>query len=189
MNIYPVGISHLNGGTYQSQKEGIIFHFISRQKKILRVRPGGRIYLVWRSLSGSDESDGSLTQKDVSIQPLLAISTLANTESKLYSKDILWMVSWISIGNLLSPDITFGFDFSDFPLRAEMCQTYNLAFSKPGIAQRWKERTGQVFLCESWTRGFSTLKAKFPVYLPFLPAIGNCSLLSWITSWVKIDKT
>jgi hypothetical protein len=89
--------------------------------------------------------------ENVSIQPLLATSALADSESsstRRYPIDVIMKLN----GELLSPDITFGFDFSAFPSSGDV-QTTISAFQNR-IANDEQEMNRQVFSV-IMTRGFS----------------------------------
>ncbi len=149
MNIDTQGNFTLNG-TYQISEGEYNFSLYNVVKKKFTVRPGGRITWYGDPYQGVMNLTAAYTE-NVSIQPLLTSSALANTESsstRRYPVDVIMNLN----GELLSPDITFGFDFSEFPSSGDV-QTTISAFQNR-IANDEQEMNRQVFSV-IMTRGFS----------------------------------
>ncbi len=149
MNIDTQGNFTLNG-TYQISQGEYNFSLYNVVKKKFSVRPGGRITWYGDPYQGIMNLTAEYTE-NVSIQPLLATSALADSESsstRRYPIDVIMKLN----GELLSPDITFGFDFSAFPSSGDV-QTTISAFQNR-IANDEQEMNRQVFSV-IMTRGFS----------------------------------
>lgn len=149
MNIDTQGNFTLNG-TYQISQGEYNFSLYNVVKKKFTLRPGGRITWYGDPYQGVMNLTAEYTE-NVSIQPLLANSALADGESsssRRYPVDVIMKLN----GELLSPDISFGFDFSAFPSSGNV-QTTVSAFQNK-IANDEQEMNRQVFSV-IMTRGFS----------------------------------
>ncbi len=140
MNIDTQGNFTLNG-TYEISEGEYNFSLYNLVKKKFTVRPGGRITWYGDPYQGVMNLTAEYTE-NVSIQPLLSSSTLVNNEtssSRRYPVSVIMNLN----GELLSPDITFGFDFSEFPSSGDV-QTTISAFQNK-IANDEQEMNRQVF--------------------------------------------
>ncbi|WP_245803689.1 translocation/assembly module TamB domain-containing protein [Algoriphagus marinus] len=149
MNIDTQGNFSLTG-TYEISEGEYNFSLYNVVKKKFTIRPGGRITWYGDPYQGIMNLTAEYTE-NVSIQPLLASSSVTDNEttsSRRYPVDVIMNLN----GELLSPDITFGFDFSEFPPSGDV-QTTISAFQNR-IANDEQEMNRQVFSV-IMTRGFS----------------------------------
>jgi hypothetical protein len=149
MNIDTQGDFTLNG-TYQISEGEYNFSLYNVVKKKFTIRPEGRITWYGDPYQGIMNLTAVYTE-NVSIQPLLATSVLQDSESsssRRYPVDVIMKLN----GELLSPDISFGFDFSAFPSSGNF-QTTVSAFQNK-VANDEQEMNRQVFSV-IMTRGFS----------------------------------
>ncbi len=149
MNIDTQGNFSLNG-TYVISEGEYNFSLYNVVKKKFSIRPGGRITWYGDPYQGVMNLTAVYTE-NVSIQPLLTTtpgSPAETTTSRRYPVDVIMNLN----GELLSPDITFGFDFDEFPSSGEV-QTTISAFQNR-VANNEQEMNRQVFSV-IMTRGFS----------------------------------
>lgn len=150
MNIDTQGNFTLNG-TYEITEGKYNFSLYNVLKKEFDIRPGGRINWFGDPYKGIMNLSAEYTET-VSLQPLMAntrgLETDNSTSSRRYPVKVLMNLE----GELLSPEINFGFDFSEFPTNGEMQTTISSFQNK--IASDEQEMNRQVFSV-IMTRGFS----------------------------------
>ncbi|UZD22373.1 translocation/assembly module TamB domain-containing protein [Algoriphagus halophytocola] len=183
MNVDTQGNFTLNG-TYEITEGLYNFSLYNVLKKEFRIKPGGRI--TWYG----DPYEGIMNisaeyQESVSLQPLLASTVTTNTDqntgsSRRYPVKVLLNLE----GELLSPDITFGFDFTEFPSSGE-AQTTISSFQNR-IANDEQEMNRQVFSV-IMTRSFSP-EGQFSGVSNFSSSLGQL-LSSQLNSFLgQVDK-
>mgnify|MGYP003630808113 CR=1 FL=1 len=150
MNVDTQGNFTLNG-TYEITEGMYNFSLYNVLKKQFSIKPGGRISWYGDPYTGIMDISAEYTES-VSLQPLL-VSTTSNTNqntsaSRRYPVKVLLNLD----GQLLSPDISFGFDFSQFPSSGETQTTISSFQNK--IANDEQEMNRQVFSV-IMTRSFS----------------------------------
>ncbi|MEB2775979.1 translocation/assembly module TamB domain-containing protein [Algoriphagus sp. D3-2-R+10] len=150
MNVDTQGNFTLNG-TYEITEGMYNFSLYNVVKKQFSIKPGGRITWYGDPYSGIMDISAEYTES-VSLQPLL-LSTVStenqnSTSSRRYPVKVLLNLD----GELLSPDISFGFDFSAFPSSGETQTTISSFQNK--IANDEQEMNRQVFSV-IMTRSFS----------------------------------
>jgi len=148
MNIDTQGNFTLEG-TYAISQGEYNFSLYNVLKKKFTVRPGGRITWYGDPYQGVMNLTAEYTE-NVSIQPLLATTTITDdtNATRRYPVSVIMNLN----GELLSPDINFGFDFAEFPSSGDV-QTTISAFQNR-IANDEQEMNRQVFSV-IMTRGFS----------------------------------
>jgi len=142
MNIDTQGNFTLNG-TYEITEGKYNFSLYNVLKKEFSIKPGGRINWFGDPYKGIMNLSAEYTES-VSLQPLLnsnssSPSTQSSSSTRRYPVTVLMNLQ----GELLSPDISFGFDFSQFPSSGDV-QTTISAFQNK-IANDEQEMNRQVF--------------------------------------------
>lgn len=140
MNIDTQGTFQLNG-TYEVTEASYDFSLYNVVNKKFTVQPGGRISWYGDPYEGILDLTAQYTES-VSIQPLLATSTTQdqqNGTNRRYPVSVIMNLD----GELMSPDISFGFDFSELPNSGEV-QTAISSFQSR-IANDEQEMNRQVF--------------------------------------------
>ncbi|WP_268034429.1 translocation/assembly module TamB domain-containing protein [Algoriphagus sp. PAP.12] len=129
-------------GSYEITEATYDFSLYNVLKKKFDVEPGGRITWYGDPYQGVMNLKAKYTES-VSVAPLLATSTTQDQQSSVanrrYPVDVIMNLN----GELLSPDITFGFDFSQFPNNGDI-QTAISSFQSR-IANDEQEMNRQVF--------------------------------------------
>ncbi|WP_134204452.1 translocation/assembly module TamB domain-containing protein [Algoriphagus zhangzhouensis] len=129
-------------GSYEITQATYDFSLYNVLKKEFQVEPGGRITWYGDPYQGVMNLKAKYTES-VSVSPLLATSTTQDQQSSVanrrYPVDVIMNLN----GELLSPDITFGFDFSQFPNNGDI-QTAISSFQSR-IANDEQEMNRQVF--------------------------------------------
>lgn len=142
MNIDTQGNFTLNG-TYEITEGKYNFSLYNVLKKEFSIKPGGRINWFGDPYKGIMNLSAEYTES-VSLQPLLntnstSTSNQSSSSTRRYPVTVLMNLQ----GELLSPDISFGFDFSQFPSSGDV-QTTISAFQNK-IANDEQEMNRQVF--------------------------------------------
>ncbi|SFA99844.1 translocation/assembly module TamB domain-containing protein [Algoriphagus aquimarinus] len=150
MNIDTQGNFTLNG-TYEITEGKYNFSLYNVVKKQFNIKPGGRITWYGDPYAGIMDISAEYTET-VSLQPLLASTVTSQTESSTSSRRYPVKVLLNLDGELLSPDISFGFDFTEFPSSGETQTTISSFQNK--IANDEQEMNRQVFSV-IMTRSFS----------------------------------
>ncbi|SFU18171.1 Family of unknown function [Algoriphagus locisalis] len=150
MNVDTQGNFTLNG-TYEITEGMYNFSLYNVVKKQFSIKPGGRITWYGDPYSGIMDISAEYIE-NVSLQPLLLSSVTQTTQSSTTSRRYPVKVLLNLDGQLLSPDISFGFDFSEFPSSGETQTTISSFQNK--IANDEQEMNRQVFSV-IMTRSFS----------------------------------
>ena len=150
MNVDTQGNFTLNG-TYEITEGMYNFSLYNVVKKQFSIKPGGRITWYGDPYSGIMDISAEYTES-VSLQPLLISSVSQTNQSTTASRRYPVKVLLNLDGQLLSPDISFGFDFSEFPSSGETQTTISSFQNK--IANDEQEMNRQVFSV-IMTRSFS----------------------------------
>lgn len=150
MNIDTQGNFTLNG-TYEISEGKYNFSLYNVVKKQFNIKPGGRITWYGDPYAGIMDISAEYTET-VSLQPLLASTVTSQAESSTSSRRYPVKVLLNLDGELLSPDISFGFDFTQFPSSGETQTTISSFQNK--IANDEQEMNRQVFSV-IMTRSFS----------------------------------
>ncbi|MEB2784311.1 translocation/assembly module TamB domain-containing protein [Algoriphagus persicinus] len=150
MNIDTQGNFTLNG-TYEITEGMYNFSLYNVVKKQFSIKPGGRITWYGDPYTGIMDISAEYTES-VSLQPLLASTVSTDNQSSTSSRRYPVKVLLNLDGELLSPDITFGFDFTEFPSSGNTQTTISSFQNK--IANDEQEMNRQVFSV-IMTRSFS----------------------------------
>jgi hypothetical protein len=150
MNIDTQGNFTLNG-TYEITEGMYNFSLYNVVKKQFSIKPGGRITWYGDPYSGIMDISAEYTES-VSLQPLLLSSVTQASQNTTASRRYPVKVLLNLDGQLLSPDISFGFDFTEFPSSGETQTTISSFQNK--IANDEQEMNRQVFSV-IMTRSFS----------------------------------
>lgn len=150
MNIDTQGNFGLSGN-YEITKGQYNFSLYNVVKKQFTVQPGGRITWYGDPLQGVMNLRAEYTE-NLSLQPLMANNPNVNPENTTSSRRYPTKVIMDMSGELLSPDIKFGFNFDEFPNSTEN-QTTISAFQNR-VASDDQEMNRQVFSV-IMTRSFS----------------------------------
>ncbi|MEP0714101.1 MAG: translocation/assembly module TamB domain-containing protein, partial [Algoriphagus sp.] len=150
MNVDTQGNFTLNG-TYEITEGMYNFSLYNVLKKQFSIKPGGRISWYGDPYQGIMDISAEYTES-VSLQPLLANITTTDNQSSTSSRRYPVKVLLNLDGELLSPAISFGFDFSEFPSSGEIQTTISSFQTK--IAADEQEMNRQVFSV-IMTRSFS----------------------------------
>lgn len=150
MNVDTQGNFTLNG-TYEITEGMYNFSLYNVVKKQFRIKPGGRITWYGDPYAGIMDISAEYTES-VSLQPLLLSTVTANDQVSSSSRRYPVKVLLNLDGQLLSPDISFGFDFSEFPSSGDTQTTISSFQNK--IANDEQEMNRQVFSV-IMTRSFS----------------------------------
>lgn len=150
MNVDTQGNFTLNG-TYEITEGMYNFSLYNVVKKQFSIKPGGRITWYGDPYSGIMDISAEYTES-VSLQPLLLSSVTQTNQSTTATRRYPVKVLLNLDGQLLSPDISFGFDFSEFPSSGETQTTISSFQNK--IANDEQEMNRQVFSV-IMTRSFS----------------------------------
>jgi hypothetical protein len=140
LNIDTQGNFSMNGN-YEITEAKYNFSLYNIIRKEFLVEPGGRISWFGDPYQGTMDLK-AYYQESVSLQNLQANSNGAVEDPQMRRR---WPLKVLMIlkGNLLSPDISFNFDFSNFPSEGNV-QTYISAFQNR-IANDEQEKNRQVF--------------------------------------------
>jgi hypothetical protein len=141
MNIDTQGNFSLTG-TYEITEGKYNFSLYNIVKKQFNIRPGGRISWYGDPYEGVMDLTAEYVE-NVSIQPLLSATTTTDPNNSQARRRYPVKVIMDLEGALLSPDIQFGFDFSQFPSSGDI-QTTISAFQNR-IANDEQEKNRQVF--------------------------------------------
>jgi len=150
MNIDTQGNFTLNG-TYEITEGMYNFSLYNVVKKQFSIKPGGRITWYGDPYTGIMDISAEYTES-VSLQPLLASRVTAENQSSTSNRRYPVKVLLNLDGELLSPDIGFGFDFTEFPSSGDTQTTISSFQNK--IANDEQEMNRQVFSV-IMTRSFS----------------------------------
>lgn len=150
MKIDTQGNFTLNG-SYEITEGKYNFSLYNVLKKEFNIRPGGRISWYGDPYKGVMNLSAEYTE-NVSLEPLMATTTGLDTENSSATRRYPVEVVMNLEGELLSPDITFSFDFSQFPTNGDI-QTAISSFQNK-IANDEQEMNRQVFSV-IMTRSFS----------------------------------
>lgn len=150
MNVDTQGNFTLNG-TYEITEGMYNFSLYNVVKKQFSIKPGGRITWYGDPYSGIMDISAEYTES-VSLQPLLLSSVTQTNQNSTASRRYPVKVLLNLDGQLLSPDISFGFDFTEFPSSGETQTTISSFQNK--IANDEQEMNRQVFSV-IMTRSFS----------------------------------
>ncbi|WP_245942261.1 translocation/assembly module TamB domain-containing protein [Algoriphagus chordae] len=150
MNVDTQGNFTLNG-TYEITEGKYNFSLYNVVKKQFNIKPGGRIAWYGDPYTGIMDISAEYTES-VSLQPLMvntsSTATQNTTTSRRYPVKVLLNLD----GELLAPDISFGFDFTEFPTSGDAQTTISSFQNK--IANDEQEMNRQVFSV-IMTRSFS----------------------------------
>ncbi len=138
-------------GTYEITEGMYNFSLYNVVKKQFSIKPGGRITWYGDPYTGIMDISAEYTES-VSLQPLLANTVTSDNQNSTASRRYPVKVLLNLDGQLLSPDISFGFDFSGFPSSGETQTTISSFQNK--IANDEQEMNRQVFSV-IMTRSFS----------------------------------
>lgn len=150
MNIDTQGNFNLSGN-YEITQGQYNFSLYNVVKKQFSVQPGGRITWYGDPYQGIMNLTAEY-KENLSLQPLMANSPTANPENNTSSRRYPTRVIMKMSGELLSPEIEFGFNFDEFPNTTEN-QTTIAAFQNR-VANDDQEMNRQVFSV-IMTRSFS----------------------------------
>jgi hypothetical protein len=150
MNIDTQGNFNLSGN-YEITQGQYNFSLYNVVKKQFTVQPGGRITWYGDPYQGVMNLTAEY-KENLSLQPLMANSPTANPENNTSSRRYPTRVIMKMSGELLSPEIEFGFNFDEFPNTTEN-QTTIAAFQNR-VANDDQEMNRQVFSV-IMTRSFS----------------------------------
>lgn len=150
MNIDTQGNFNLSGN-YEITQGQYNFSLYNVVKKQFSVQPGGRITWYGDPYQGVMNLTAEY-KENLSLQPLMANSPTANPENNTSSRRYPTRVIMKMSGELLSPEIEFGFNFDEFPNTTEN-QTTIAAFQNR-VANDDQEMNRQVFSV-IMTRSFS----------------------------------
>ncbi|WP_297335094.1 translocation/assembly module TamB domain-containing protein [Algoriphagus sp.] len=182
MNIDTQGLFTLSG-TYEITEAMYNFSLYNVLRKEFTVEPGGRITWYGNPYEGVMNLTAKYTEQ-VSIQPLVARTSVSEQESSLTRRRFPVNVIMNLRGELLSPEFDFGFDFSQFPSSGEI-QTAISAFQSR-IANNEQEMNRQVFSV-IMTRSFSP-EGQFAGVNSFSNSLGQL-LSSQLNSFLgQVDK-
>ncbi|MFC3417610.1 translocation/assembly module TamB domain-containing protein [Algoriphagus hitonicola] len=182
MNIDTQGLFTLSG-TYEITEAMYNFSLYNVLRKEFAVEPGGRITWYGNPYEGVMDLTAKYTEQ-VSIQPLVARTSVSEQESSLTRRRFPVDVIMNLNGELLSPEFDFGFDFSQFPSSGEI-QTAISAFQSR-IANDEQEMNRQVFSV-IMTRSFSP-EGQFAGVNSFSNSLGQL-LSSQLNSFLgQVDK-
>jgi autotransporter translocation and assembly factor TamB len=180
MNIDTQGNFSLTGN-YEITEGRYNFSLYNVVKKQFVVQPGGRITWFGDPYQGVMNLKAEYVE-NVSLQPLIAnTSAQENTQMRRrYPVKVLMDLQ----GELLSPDIKFGFDFSEFPSSGEVQTTISAFQSK--LAADDQEMNRQVFSV-IMTRNFSP-EGQFSGVSNISSSLGNL-LSSQLNSFIgQVDR-
>ena len=141
MNIDTQGNFSLTGN-YEITEGKYNFSLYNIVKKQFNIRPGGRITWYGNPYEGVMDLTAEYVE-NVSIQPLLNATTTTDPDNTQSRRRYPVKVIMDLEGALLSPNIQFGFDFSQFPSSGDI-QTTISAFQNR-IANDEQEKNRQVF--------------------------------------------
>ena len=182
MNIDTQGLFTLSG-TYEITEAKYNFSLYNVLRKEFTVEPGGRITWYGNPYEGVMNLTAKYSEP-VSVQPLLARTSINEQESSLTRRRFPVDVIMNLRGELLSPEFDFGFDFSQFPSSGEI-QTAISAFQSR-IANDEQEMNRQVFSV-IMTRSFSP-EGQFAGVNSFSNSLGQL-LSSQLNSFLgQVDK-
>ncbi|WP_232825768.1 translocation/assembly module TamB domain-containing protein [Algoriphagus litoralis] len=139
MNIDTQGNFNLTGN-YEISQGQYNFSLYNIVKKKFVIQPGGRITWFGDPYQGIMNLK-AVYQENVSLQPLLSASSVSENSQmrRRYPLKVLMDLK----GELLSPDISFGFDFSEYPSSGDVQTTISAFQSR--LAADEQEMNRQVF--------------------------------------------
>ncbi|MDR7132544.1 hypothetical protein J2X69_004917 [Algoriphagus sp. 4150] len=138
-------------GTYEITEGKYNFSLYNVVKKQFSIKPGGRITWYGDPYTGVMDISAEYTES-VSLQPLLVNTVSTDNQNSYASRRYPVKVLLNLDGQLLSPNINFGFDFTEFPSSGETQTTISSFQNK--IANDEQEMNRQVFSV-IMTRSFS----------------------------------
>lgn len=141
MNIDTQGNFSLNGN-YEITEGKYNFSLYNVVNKQFSIRPGGRISWYGNPYEGIMDITAEY-EENISLQPILTSFNSTGQENSQNNRRYPAKVIMDLNGELLSPDISFGFDFSEFPSSGDF-QTTISAFQNK-IANDEQEMNRQVF--------------------------------------------
>ncbi|WP_339877608.1 translocation/assembly module TamB domain-containing protein [uncultured Algoriphagus sp.] len=150
LNVDTQGNFTLNG-TYEITEGKYNFSLYNVVKKQFNIKPGGRISWYGDPYTGVMDISAEYIES-VSLQPLLLNTASTQTQSSNTARRYPVKVLLNLDGQLLSPDISFGFDFAEFPSSGDAQTTISSFQNK--IANDEQEMNRQVFSV-IMTRSFS----------------------------------
>jgi hypothetical protein len=180
MNIDTQGNFNLTGN-YEITQGQYNFSLYNVVKRKFVIEPGGRITWFGDPYQGIMNLK-AVYQENVSLQPLLSGSA-ASENSQMRRRYPLKVLMDLQ-GELLSPDIKFGFDFSEYPSSGDIQTTISAFQSR--IAADEQEMNRQVFSV-IMTRNFSP-EGQFSGVSTISSSLGNL-LSSQLNSFIgQMDK-
>jgi len=129
-------------GTYEITEGKYNFSLYNIVKKQFNIRPGGRITWYGNPYEGIMDLTAEYVE-NVSIQPLINATSSTDPDNSQARRRYPVKVIMGLEGALLSPDIQFGFDFSQFPSNGDLQTTISAFQSR--IANDEQEKNRQVF--------------------------------------------
>ncbi len=180
MNIDTQGNFNLTGN-YEITQGRYNFSLYNVVKREFVIEPGGRITWFGDPYQGVMNLK-AVYEENISLQPLLS-STSASENSQMRRRYPLKVLMDLQ-GELLSPDIKFGFDFSEFPSSGDVQTTISAFQSR--VAADEQEMNRQVFSV-IMTRNFSP-EGQFSGVSTISSSLGNL-LSSQLNSFIgQMDK-
>ena len=181
MNIDTQGNFNLTGN-YEITQGQYNFSLYNVVKKEFVIEPGGRITWFGDPYQGVVNLK-AVFEENVSLQPLLS-STSASTDNSQMRRRYPLKVLMDLQGELLSPDIQFGFDFSEFPSGGDVQTTVSVFQNR--VAADEQEMNRQVFSV-IMTRNFSP-EGQFAGVSTISSSLGSL-LSSQLNSFIgQVDK-
>ncbi|HSF52544.1 MAG TPA: translocation/assembly module TamB domain-containing protein [Algoriphagus sp.] len=180
MNIDTQGNFNLTGN-YEITQGQYNFSLYNVVKREFRIEPGGRITWFGDPYQGVMNLK-AVYEENISLQPLLSSSSAAENSQmrRRYPLKVLMDLQ----GELLSPDITFSFDFGEFPSSGDVQTTISAFQSR--VAADEQEMNRQVFSV-IMTRNFSP-EGQFSGVSTISSSLGNL-LSSQLNSFLgQVDK-
>ncbi|OOG73194.1 translocation/assembly module TamB [Algoriphagus sp. A40] len=180
MNIDTQGNFNLTGN-YEITQGQYNFSLYNVVKREFRIEPGGRITWFGDPYQGVMNLK-AVYEENISLQPLLSSSS-ASENSQMRRRYPLKVLMDLQ-GELLSPDIVFSFDFSEFPSSGDVQTTISAFQSR--VAADEQEMNRQVFSV-IMTRNFSP-EGQFSGVSTISSSLGNL-LSSQLNSFIgQMDK-
>src|SRR5690606_30747608 len=140
MNIDTQGNFNL-AGNYEITQGQYNFSLYNVVKKEFVIEPGGRITWFGDPYQGVVDLK-AVFEENVSLQPLLSATSPSTDNSQMRRRYPLKVLMDLK-GELLSPDIKFGFDFAEFPSGGDVQTTISVFQNR--VAADDQEMNRQVF--------------------------------------------
>jgi hypothetical protein len=181
MNIDTQGNFNLSGN-YEITQGQYNFSLYNVVKKQFAIEPGGRITWFGDPYQGVVDLK-AIFEDNVSLQPLLSSNSSATDNSQMRRRYPVKVLMDLK-GELLSPDIKFGFDFSEFPSGGDVQTTISVFQNR--VAADEQEMNRQVFSV-IMTRNFSP-EGQFAGVNTISSSLGNL-LSSQLNTFIgQVDK-